>query len=99
MKDCSKKGIMGKLLAGIVMLCFGFTGCSRTPAEKAEWVTNKITDKLDLDEQQQILLVDLKDSVMKLNKHHKQNKSEGFKNLKSIILSDKSEPEDVIEKF
>jgi hypothetical protein len=100
MKNVRKKGIIGKVLAGfgVLFLMMSMTSCSKTPEEKAEWVVKKIQKKLELNENQNALLLELKESVIKLRLEHKDKKDEKFTLIKEAILSDRIDPMEIIDK-
>jgi len=63
-----KKPIV-KVVVGIAILAsvFGVSACHRhhaTPAERADWMTGKISSRLNLDDQQRSKLAAVKDEVL-----------------------------------
>lgn len=84
MNNTIKRG--GIILSGI-LLSVTLIGCGhhKTPEEKAEWISNKVTKKLELDEGQQASLKNLTDQVLIARKAIHENKKAHKETLKQII--------------
>lgn len=85
MKTLKKISIIA--LAG--SLIFGLSGCFKhTPEEKAEWISDKIASKLELDEAQKVKLSKLKDEIMKARSEIRADRESTFEQAKTMVNSD-----------
>lgn len=74
-------------LAGTLLL--GLTGCFKhSPEEKAEWITDRVASKLELDETQKGKLVALKDEIMKARKDLQADRESSFDEVRTMVKSD-----------
>jgi len=71
MKRITKISIIA---AGALVVVSSFTACShfRSPENRAQWMVERVTDKLELTESQQVKLKALKDEMMSSRKNMKQ---------------------------
>lgn len=88
MKHFAKKHLK-KLMIGTLSLSLlvGLTGCGKTPEERAEKFASRISDKLELNESQEVLLDELKDKALSASKTlraDKQTMHTDFINLMSL---------------
>ena len=86
MKYINKKSLtsLGLITLALTMV-LGLSACRSTPEEKAEFVSERISDELELNESQQALLNDLKDKALLAGKTMKDNKQEMKSNLVALI--------------
>jgi hypothetical protein len=72
-----------------LLMAFGaIVGCSsRSPDEKMSWMSEKISNKLDLNEDQELKLKDLMAAFKEQKKAHADE--EGKSQLKTMVLSEK----------
>ncbi|MDA8793895.1 Spy/CpxP family protein refolding chaperone [Bacteriovoracaceae bacterium] len=70
-------------LVGII-----FTGCKKTPEEKADWIIKKVTRKLELNQVQKEKLEDLKVAVLQARERHSSDKQEMFTSVKRMVLAE-----------
>lgn len=95
--NLKKKSVMRKLLM-VSLMVFSFGGlaaCNKNKAQKAEYMVNKITKKLDLNDAQVKKLNVIKDKVMTLHEKKKDSKKEFHQKIKTLILSDKIDANEV----
>ena len=86
MKYINKKSLSALGMAALALtMVLGLSACRSTPEEKAEFVSERISDKLELNETQQTLLNTLKDKALLAGKSMKDNKTEMKGNLVALI--------------
>lgn len=86
MKYLNKKSLSALGMAALALtMVLGLSACRSTPEEKAEFVSERISDKLELNESQQALLNNLKDKALLAGKTMKDNKQEMKSNLVTLI--------------
>ena len=86
MKYINKKSLSGLGMAALALtMVLGLSACRSTPEEKAEFVSERISDELELSESQQALLSNLKDKALLAGKAMKDNKQEMKSNLVALI--------------
>jgi protein CpxP len=77
-------------LAGTGAMAGVMTGChGHGPEGRAEWVTAKISSKLDLNDQQKAKLDEVKTAILDARKQHAADRVQGKEELKKLVLSDK----------
>ena len=92
---------MKKLLKSIRTLLFSsvlllsLAACDRTPEERAERVVDKITSKLDLNEEQVGKLNVIKNQILKYREEHKDKKAEHEKVMTEMVLSTELDQEKI----
>ena len=86
MKYINKKSLsaLGMITLALTMV-LGLSACRSTPAEKAEFVSERISDELELNESQKALLNTLKDKALLAGKTMKDNKQEMKSSLVALI--------------
>lgn len=84
MKRITKISIIA---VGALVVASSFTACShfRSPESRAQWVVEKVTDKLELTESQQIKLTALRDEVMNSRKDMRQKFGESKSQFKTLL--------------
>ena len=86
MKYLNKKSLSALGMAALALtMVLGLSACRSTPEEKAEFVSERISDKLELSESQQALLNNLKDKALLAGKTMKDNKTEMKSKLVALI--------------
>lgn len=86
MKYINKKSLSALGMAALALtMVLGLSACRSTPEEKAEFVSERISDKLELSESQQALLNNLKDKALLAGKTMKDNKTEMKSKLVALI--------------
>jgi hypothetical protein len=77
------------IVTGIAAL-FLLMGCfhHKTPEEKAEWIVEEITEELELTENQQGYLEDLKKVVLEKRKNHQAEKQKHYNSIKKQFLGE-----------
>ena len=84
------------LIALSAAVLFGVAGCFKhTPEEKAEWITDRISSKLELDESQQQKLASVKDEVLALRAAMHEDREARFEKADEMIRSDYIAPADI----
>lgn len=74
-------------LAGTLL--FGVTACFKhSPEEKAEWITDRIASKLELDETQKGKLINLKEEIMKARSELQADRESSFDEVKTMVNSE-----------
>ena len=82
-----KLGILG--IVGCALMLVGFSGCRKhTPEKKAEWAVKYVTKKLDLNEEQQAKLNDVKVTWLELKKKYAKDKEANYEEVKALIRSE-----------
>ncbi len=86
MKYINKKSLSGLGMAALALtMVLGLSACRSTPEEKAEFVSERISDELELTETQKALLNTLKDKALLAGKTMKDNKKEMKGNFVALI--------------
>ncbi|MGL1935568.1 MAG: hypothetical protein OCD01_11125 [Fibrobacterales bacterium] len=77
------------IAVGVASL-FMFIGCfhHKSPEEKAAWIVEEITDELELTEEQQTLLEDVKVQVLEKRSLHEREKEKHHTALKEMFLNE-----------
>lgn len=91
-----KKYQIFSLITGALLVMGVATGCksgAKGPEGKMNWITEKITDKLDLDKDQENKLRDLVQTVQEQRKAHREESKSQRDELKAMILSEKLDKE------
>jgi len=74
------------IIALAVTLLFGVSACFRhSPEQKAEWVTERITSRLELDETQKQKLDALKDEIMRARKDLQTDRESSFEQARDLV--------------
>ncbi len=86
MKYLNKKSLSALGMAALALtMVLGLSACRSTPEEKAEFISERISDELELNDTQQTLLNTLKDKALLAGKTMKDNKKEMKSNLVTLI--------------
>ena len=86
MKYLNKKSLSALGMAALALtMVLGLSACRSTPEEKAEFISERISDELELNDTQQTLLNTLKDKALLASKTMKDNKKEMKSNLVTLI--------------
>ena len=75
------------IVTSAVILVGSFTACQhhRDPEQRAEWIVEKVTNKLELDDVQQNNLKSLSDEMLNVRKAMKQQADEKHEQLQSML--------------
>ncbi len=94
MKQFAKKHLK-KLIIGTLSLSLlvGLTGCGKTPEEKAEKFAARVSDKLELNDTQQVLLDELKEKALAASQNLKANKQTMHTDFVDLISLNSIAPE------
>ncbi|WP_408096000.1 Spy/CpxP family protein refolding chaperone [Peredibacter sp. HCB2-198] len=91
-----KKYQIFSLITGTLLVMGVATGCKsggKGPEGRLNWITEKVTDKLDLDKDQENKLRDLVKTVQEQRKAHLDQSKSQHDELKAMILSEKLDKE------
>lgn len=91
-----KKFRLFSIVAASLLVMGMATGCKsggKGPEGRMNWITEKVTDKLDLDKDQENKLRDLIKTVQEHRKSHREQHKAQRDELKAMILSDKLDKE------
>ena len=83
------------LIAAFAVACAKHRFQSKSPEEKAEWVVQKISGELDLDEAQEAKLNEIKTELLAKHKSFKGDKEQIWDELHTQLRSDKIDQEKV----
>lgn len=88
------------LIALAAVIVTGVTGCfNHTPEEKADWVTSKISDELELNETQKLKLDAVKIEALKLKKQAHQNREDRMQKFKTFVQSEYINKSEITQLF
>jgi len=84
------------LVGGLLMTACGHQRSGHgwhSPEKKANWITNKISKELKLNEEQQVKLQALKLDLLETHKKYKPTKGDWHEAIKAQLLSETMDPE------
>jgi len=88
----TKKTLLGVGIIGALAfaVCCLVSGCNHhaSAEKKAEWITKKISSKLDLNEEQESKLEEVKIAFLQSRKKHKEGRKEMLSEIEGLISSD-----------
>src|SRR5437868_5671694 len=88
-KNYKKFGLALGLLTVFTAMA-GLVGCTpKSPEARMNWVAGKVTDKLDLNKEQEAKLKDLIEAINQQRIAHKSERKENQTLLKDMVLSEK----------
>ncbi len=88
------------LIAITSTLLLGLVGCfNHSTADKADWISSKISNKLDLNESQEAKLNDVRDEVLIARKAMHKDRVANFSQIETMIKSDKLNKADILALF
>jgi len=95
------------IITAILLLILGLivAGCSKhrfhkkSPEEKAEWITDKISSELDLNDSQKVKLNEIKADVLIKYKEHGDFKSDIWNELNSQLKSERINEQSLNDTF
>jgi Spy/CpxP family protein refolding chaperone len=67
----------------------------RGPEQRTEWITDRISDKLDLNEQQKVKFNELKNTILEARSRHTGEHRQASQEIKAMILSEKLESQKI----
>lgn len=95
MKLFNKKHLKKLLIGSLAFSLFlGLTGCNKSPEERADKFADRVSDKLELNQAQEALLIDLKNSALEASlalKANKQTMHSDFEDLISLNSIDQEQ--------
>lgn len=95
MKLFNKKHLKKLLIGSLAFSLFlGLTGCNKSPEERADKFADRVSDKLELNQAQEALLIDLKNNALEASlalKANKQTMHSDFEDLISLNSIDQEQ--------
>ena len=95
MKLFNKKHLKKLFIGSLAFSLFlGLTGCNKSPEERADKFADRVSDKLELNQAQEALLIDLKNSALEASlalKANKQTMHSDFEDLISLNSIDQDQ--------
>jgi Spy/CpxP family protein refolding chaperone len=71
------------------------TSCKPTAQDKADYIVKKVTNKLDLDDQQEAKLKKVADKALVLKKQNQDQRDQFHAEIKNLILAENVKEEDI----
>ncbi|MCW8930850.1 MAG: Spy/CpxP family protein refolding chaperone [Gammaproteobacteria bacterium] len=90
----TKKKVALITITSIILV--SLVGCfNHSPEDKANWVISKISDKLELNENQKTKLVEVKDEALKARAKMQKDKSSHFEQVENMIQSERLNKQEI----